>query len=120
MNAIRVVFPITVLIIFSGCSSARYVMRDPDRGVVAIPSNSTAWPFNHRKKAEQMMQEHFPEGYVIDLEEETVVGKTTQFQENHDDKAVEVAEGVSVGSASASGSTTTTDKTEYRIFYRRR
>lgn len=95
-------------------------MRDASHGIIAIPSNSTSWPLKHRQKAEQLMAEHFPEGYVIDREEETIVGQTTQFHENHDDQSAEVADGVTVANASTRGSVTTRDATEYRIYYRRR
>lgn len=65
------------------------------------------------------MAEHFPEGYVIDREEEVVVGQQTFYREDYDNRVREVA-GFTVESDTAQGSTTTTDKTEYRIYYRRR
>ena len=39
----------------TGCSSARYVSRDQERGVIAIPSTAT-WPVDHREKAMELMQ----------------------------------------------------------------
>jgi hypothetical protein len=45
-----------------GCESAHYVMRNPDRGAVAIPEDTPAL----RAKAEKLMHDQFPGGYVID------------------------------------------------------
>jgi hypothetical protein len=45
-----------------GCESAHYVIRNPDQGVVAIPHDTPEL----RAKAEKLMHEQFPGGYVID------------------------------------------------------
>src|SRR5271156_3621402 len=45
-----------------GCASAHYVTRYPDRGVVAIPEDTPEL----RAKAEKLMHQQFPGGYVID------------------------------------------------------
>jgi hypothetical protein len=45
-----------------GCESAHYVIRSPDRGVVAIPRDTPEL----RTKAEKLMHDQFPGGYVID------------------------------------------------------
>jgi hypothetical protein len=45
-----------------GCESAHYVVRGPDSGVVAIPSDTPEL----RAKAEKLMHEQFPAGYVLD------------------------------------------------------
>ena len=110
----------TLIALSTGCNSSRYVMRDGETGIVAIPANTSSWPFYHRTKAEELMAEHFPAGYEVVREEETVVGQTTSFNEQHNDRHVEVHDGVEIGTASSTSSATTTDETEYRIFYRRR
>jgi hypothetical protein len=45
-----------------GCESAHYVVREPDRGIVAIPHDSPEL----RAKAEELMHEQFPGGYIVD------------------------------------------------------
>jgi hypothetical protein len=45
-----------------GCESAHYVVRSPDSGVVAIPRDTPEL----RAKAEKLMHEQFPAGYVVD------------------------------------------------------
>jgi hypothetical protein len=45
-----------------GCESAHYVVRNPDRGVVAIPRDTPEL----RAKAEKLMHDQFPGGFVID------------------------------------------------------
>src|SRR5437879_1671072 len=68
-----------VLVGISGCvSPARLVATDANYAIVAIPSNTDTWPNHYRKHAEELMNAKFPRGYVIDKEEEVVVG-TTQF-----------------------------------------
>ena len=86
---------------FTGCQSARYVLKEADHGVVAIPSNGT-WPVNHREKADILMHQHFPTGYDILREEEVSVGAET-----------------STHASESSSFTQTRDTTEWRISYRR-
>jgi hypothetical protein len=45
-----------------GCQTAHYVARYPDRGIVAIPHDTPEL----RAKAEKLMHDQFPAGYVID------------------------------------------------------
>ena len=94
------------MLAISGCQQARYVLRTADEGVVAIPSNNS-WPINHREKAVELMAAHFPNGYVIDREEEVVVGVETAQRGQEDED-------------SWYSGTVTTDKTEWRITYRGR
>ncbi|MFP6752266.1 MAG: hypothetical protein VB855_11355 [Pirellulaceae bacterium] len=86
---------------FTGCQSARYVLKEVDHGVVAIPSTET-WPVNHREKADMLMHQHFPTGYDIVREEEVPVGAET-----------------STHSSESSSFSQTRDTMEWRISYRR-
>jgi len=61
----------------SGCVGARLVELSADGGVVAIPTNTNCWPTYFHKAAEELMQKQCPEGYVIDHEQEAVVGHHT-------------------------------------------
>ena len=102
----------------TGCSSARYVLRESDRGIVAIPANTNMWPWKHRDDADTLMQGHFPKGYQIDREFEEVVGKTTTSGEDTDGQTVQLADGlVTLDTGQRRSSSTTTDVTEYRIEY---
>jgi hypothetical protein len=56
---------------------ARFVALEPNGGVVAIPTNTNCWPFFYREKAEAMMLERCPQGYVVDKEEEVFVGPSS-------------------------------------------
>ena len=104
----------------TGCSSARYVLRESDRGIVAIPANTNMWPWKHRDDADTLMQGHFPNGYQIDREFEEVVGKTTTSGEDTDGQTVQLADGlVTLDTGQRRSSSTTTDVTEYRIEYSR-
>lgn len=102
-------------LLLTGCSSARYVSRDQERGVIAIPSTTT-WPVDHREKAMELMQSHFPQGYIIEKEEEVVIGTETQ---NHTDVHAHEIGNSNVFLGGETTHTTTTDKTEWRITYRR-
>ena len=105
----------TASLIITGCSSARYVSRDQQQGVIAIPNTST-WPVDHRQKALELMQNHFPQGYVIEKEEEVVIGTETQ---NHTDGHAHEMGNSNIYLGGETTHTTTTDKTEWRITYRR-
>lgn len=64
------------------------------------------------------MTQHFPEGYVIEREEEAVVGQKTDFQEDRDGGSVKLGK-FEIGSGQSSGTSTTINQTEWRIHYRR-
>lgn len=102
-----------------GCQSARYIQKTEDRGVVAIPRNSNRYP-NYRDQANELMIEHFPDGYLIEHEEEVVVGQTTHYREDEREEIVHASNEKSAAARSANGSETTVPKTEYRIHYRRK
>ncbi|MBA62243.1 MAG: hypothetical protein CMJ76_07740 [Planctomycetaceae bacterium] len=102
-------------VLVTGCSSARYVSRNQEQGIIAIPSTST-WPVDHREKAMELMQAHFPQGYVIEKEEEFVIGTETQ---NHTDVHAHEIGNSNIFLGGETTHTTTTDKTEWRITYRR-
>ena len=114
MRRILALLIITSLFV-TGCTSARYVSRDQERGVIAIPSIST-WPVDHREKALALMQAHFPQGYIIEKEEEVVIGTETQ---NHTDVHAHEIGNSNIYLGGETTHTTTTDKTEWRITYRR-
>lgn len=97
----------------AGCHTARYVHQDPSAGVVAIPHNTSSWPFYHRRQAEKLMAAQFPSGYEIVTEQEVVVGQKTEVQDN--------SRVVHAGPADIllGGETVTTNnQTEWRIHYR--
>jgi hypothetical protein len=50
-----------------GClnSGPHFVERTDGGGVVAIPNNSDVWPTHYRSRAEKLMAEYCPDGYVI-------------------------------------------------------
>lgn len=96
----------------SGCQTARMVYQTPDMGIVAIPSNTSKWPHYHRRKAEELMRQQFPEGYLVESEGEEVVGYDTH---QNGSAHVQVAGPLSI----SMGDATTTQRTEWRIKYRR-
>ncbi len=73
-----------VVLLAGGCGQARYVMKDQWGGVVAIPNNSNRWPAYNRKHAEELMAQQFPQGYVIEGENEVVVGQQSQVHTTAD------------------------------------
>jgi hypothetical protein len=71
-----------LLLGLSGCCTARFVSVDGTSAVVAIPDDSNTWPTYNRQHAEELMQQKFPQGYVIDHEEEVVTGTIEQTRTN--------------------------------------
>jgi hypothetical protein len=111
-----------------GCAASqgvRYVYQDGDFGVVGMPENSDAWPTHYRRRAEKLMDAHFPEGHEIVRAEEVVEGDRTLTVE--DSKTAEVGPQLpnsllNVGKLGRSESVTQADTVkikECRIVYRR-
>jgi hypothetical protein len=90
----------------SGCATARYVERQADSGVVAIPENSNHWPTYYRQAALDLITQHVGPHYEILEEREVVVGQQTNNNQQ-------------VGPDFLAGITTTRELTEWRIAYRR-
>jgi hypothetical protein len=108
----RLILSITLFVVvgLSGCANpARYVVREDTGGIVAIPNNSNAWPSYNRKHAEELMSQHYPEGYEIIREEDTVTGQVTNN--------TQIKPTLFTGEEQAT-TNTTTDHTEWRIYYR--
>lgn len=112
---LRCLVVLVAMVLASGCGSARYIVKEADGGIVAIPANSE----KNREKAVELMQQHFPAGYVIEREEETVVGRTTHHHVDHG-TTVEGDQNRTTESGKTLATETTVANTEYRIFYRRR
>jgi hypothetical protein len=49
----------------TGCSSARYVQRGVDEGIVAVPDRSNTWPTYNNDKALTLIKEHVGPDYEI-------------------------------------------------------
>jgi hypothetical protein len=73
--AVLVVGAVTAL---AGCSSARYVQRNPDSGIVAVADGSNEWPTYNRDRAVDLIVKHVGPDYEIVKEEETVTGQVTR------------------------------------------
>jgi hypothetical protein len=104
----------------SGCTSARFIIADPNGGVVAIPSNKSGFPFYYREDAEKLMAQKCPQGYVIDREEEVVVGKVSTVRNTNNTQSSNGDKKQSFSSLVTSESTQTHevhDQTEYRIIF---
>lgn len=119
-NAFVMLLLIVSTSMLSGCSGARRVVKATDHGVIAIPADTNSWPMHHREKAEELMAAHFPDGYVIEHEEEAVIGKNTQIDTDGTDGIIHASRHVSIGTGTTNTTVTTTDKTEWRIHYRRK
>src|SRR5262245_33540427 len=64
----------------SGCAtkgSVRYVYQDGSFGVTGMPENTDKWPTYYHRKAEKLMEKHFPDGFEIVRAEEVTEGSRT-------------------------------------------
>lgn len=62
----------------TGCGlfqSVHYVRDDPNGGVIAIPTDTNVWPTHYRNRAEALMKEKCPQGFVIDKVEKVVLNQ---------------------------------------------
>lgn len=121
-----------------GCqmTNARYVSKGPDTGEIALGSDTPA----NREQAHKLMAAHFPGGYEIVWEREKVVGQTVQehvHQHNRTPMAGLLAAnahdkhkkqpnasfgfiGMQRSTQDTHVTTSTHDKSEWRIQYRRK
>jgi hypothetical protein len=107
----------------AGCAGPRFVAQDQFGGVIALPSNSDYWPTHYRSKAEQMMASKCPQGYVIEHEEEVVVGQTTTARASTDSQTQDVPgrkrrSDLQLTTTETTHTAVTQDVTEYRIAFR--
>jgi hypothetical protein len=62
----------------SGCAmppDARYVYQDGQFGVIGIPQNTKFGRKNYQAQAQELMRQHFPDGYEIVRSEEVIEGE---------------------------------------------
>ena len=120
MSYLRLALPAAVLLLVtvSGCGSARMIQSTPDGGVVAIPSNTNAWPFKYRDHADKLMAMKCPNGFDVMREEEVIVGVKSTTTEVTD--RVTQAGYKDSPQTTTSVVTTTRPQKEYRITFRAR
>jgi hypothetical protein len=106
----------------TGCSTAHYVVKDADSGVVAIPANSDSWPFHYLQDAKALIRQHVGPDFEIVREYSAVTGnqvsnqERTQRQQLPNKRNPNLPGEVDV----TTGTTTSNQVTEWRIEYRRR
>jgi hypothetical protein len=105
----------------TGCgSTARYVAKRGDTGVVAIPNNSNAWPTYNRRNAEELIRQHVGPDFEVLEEREVVTG--TSVSNNQQVQREQLTNGryLPIEKDTVTNTTSTRDTTEYQITYRRR
>jgi len=106
-----------------GCANARYVQKSLDEGIVAVPSNTDAWPDYNRTNALKLIEAHVGPAYDIIDEGEVKTGTATTKVKNTDREATLNPTLPGVLPAEKQTTTTTTtarDLTEYQIHYRKK
>ncbi len=104
-----------------GCSSARMISMDANGGCVAVADNSDVWPSYNISKAHELIKKQCPGDYEIFKQEEVVVGQTTTRNRERNTKEVPLVKGVVLDVQENQRDTTTvSDRTEWRIWYRRK
>jgi hypothetical protein len=112
-----------LITVAGGCGTpARFVEKQGESGIVAIPSNTNNWPSYNRREALALIQQHIGPNYEIIDEREVVTGQSTVTNthanaEQHANKRFPGR--VAVESLTSTSTTTQQDVKEYRIWYRR-
>lgn len=84
LRFVRLLLLLLSAALMTGCQTARYVVKQPERGVVAIPSDGQNFPRDYRDQAALLMAQHFPEGYRLTGEELVRSGPDRTYHENLD------------------------------------
>jgi hypothetical protein len=102
--------------------TARYVQKQSDEGVVAIPSNSNYWPTFNRDQALKLIQDHVGADYEIVKEKSVVSGQVTTTDQQTTETPMPTRNGQTPSGTQTSVSQTTrsADVTEWYIYYRKR
>jgi hypothetical protein len=108
------------VVVLSGCGSggsARYIVRDMNGGVVAIPCDTA----KNRAKAHDLMTAACPKGYTIIREEEVVTGQVTTDNMRDDTASRDVdakkKNPITLTTDIKTRTVTTSDTKEIRIVY---
>lgn len=113
---------VLALALAGGCASpAKYIEKQRDAGVVAIPNNSDAWPSYNRRAALELIQKHVGPNYEILEEREVVVGQSTHNnQQVHSEQTFNrEIPFLPAEKQTINNTTTQQDITQWRIVYRR-
>lgn len=109
----------------AGCQGsgpgARLVLREADRGVVAVPENTDDFPDYYRSHALRLIRDQVGRDYEITREEEYVLGPVTTHETafRRRDAWNWWLPWKKAESATATDTTTTRNATEYRIYYQK-
>lgn len=107
----------------SGCASpARYVERGSDSGVVAVPTNTDAFPTYHYSEAMSLIRKHVGTDFEIVEEREVATGKQTFNDQkvNNEETWNTSNPFLPATKQTVQNTTTTKDVTEWRIAYRKK
>lgn len=104
-----------------GCaSSAKYIEKRPDSGVVAAPDDSDAWPNHNKSNLLKLIEQHVGPNYEI-VDQRTVrTGRQTHSSLPDTNETLNPRRPGSPGYQSSTHATSLPDASEYRITYRRK
>lgn len=121
MNRLMLGVAVAVVAGLSGCSSsARYIERSGDSGVVAIPADTDVWPTYHRRNALALIEKHVGPNFEIIGGREVATGTaTTNHQNTNNEQTFNNSNPFLPATKQTTTTTTTTrDLKEYHIAYR--
>jgi hypothetical protein len=121
----RVMFGVAALVVagLSGCASpARYVEKQGDAGVVAIPADTDVWPTYNRRAAMELIEKHVGPNYeIVEFREVATGQRTSNNQEIQNEQTWNRSNPLlPANKQTVQNTQTTQDVTEVRIAYRKR
>jgi hypothetical protein len=125
MPPLRKLRPLVLLslVALTGCGTAHVVSKDLYGGVVAIPENSDSWPNHYRARALELIKKECPD-YVI-VKEEVVTGTVTTNRDSTETRNQDLTPknsryGATATTTDTAHTTEVRNRTEYRIYYRKK
>lgn len=104
-----------------GCaSSAKYIEKKPDSGVVAVPDDSNSWPNYNRQAALKLIEEHVGSNYEIVDEKTVKTGRQTRGSLPDTNETLNPRRPGSPGYRSATHATSMPEQTQFQIAYVRK
>lgn len=104
-----------------GCaSSAKYVEKKADSGVVAVPDDSNAWPNYNRQAALKLIEQHVGPDYEIVDQKTVKTGRQTRSSLPDTNETLNPRRPGSPGYQSSTHATSMPEQTQFLITYVRR
>ncbi len=112
---------VAAMVATGGCaSSAKYIEKKDDSGIVAVPDESNGWPNNNRRAALELIEKHVGPNYEIVDERTVTTGRMARTSLPDTNETLNPRnQAYPAKRTTGTAATAQHDVTQYRITYRK-